>query len=124
MQYDATTFTGLAGEALEQFRLVKLSSGELVYADSTDTGVIGVTQKACADAERVSVKTILGNGTQLGVAAGTFSDSAALYLANDGKIDDSGTIIIGYALKAATTAGDVVPYIVSPWPELMLKADA
>ena len=107
---DGPVKTFLAGEALEAFRRVKLSSGKVVYADQADSNAyIGVTTEACADGAYVGVRLLNANGTQKCVAADTFTANAALYAANDGKVSDSSSgNRIGTSLEACTTAGDVV----------------
>lgn len=103
----------LAGEALEQYRQVKLHSTtyEVVYADAGEIG-IGFTQEAVADAAYVTVRPKSFAGTHLVTAADTFAWGATLYSAADGKVSDtvSGSPI-GFALEAATAAGDVVAAI-------------
>lgn len=107
---DGPVKTFLAGEALSAYRRVKLSSGEVVYADQSDSNAyIGVTTEACADGEYVGVRLLNANGTQKCVAADTFTANAALYAADDGKVSDSSSgNRIGTSLEACTTAGDVV----------------
>lgn len=103
-----------AGEALECNRLVKGSTGKAVYADAADTQFLGVTMSKVASGEVVAILPWNAAGTLPVTAAGTFVIGADMYLANDGKVDDSGTTKIGVAWKAATTAGDIVPIQMAP----------
>lgn len=103
-----------AGEALEAFRRVKYSSGTVVYADAGEYS-IGVTEHIIAIGLQVSVRLANAPGTRMCVAAGTFSQGAELYGADDGKVDDTaiGTVY-GTALEAATAADDeieVMPHV-------------
>jgi len=102
------TFT--AGEDLEAFRRVKLSSGEVVYADQIDSdGWIGVTQEKVSDGAMVTVR-LKGTGrTSKMVASEALSSGASLYAADDGKVADTASgNVIGVALEAATADGDVI----------------
>lgn len=112
--YTTGPLTITAGEALEANRLVKASTGTAVYADAADTEFLGVTLTKVASGDAVAIMPWNSAGTIDVTAAGTFAVSAALYLANDGKVDDSGTTKIGVAWQAATTAGDIVPMQMAP----------
>lgn len=103
------TFT--AGEALEAYRRVKYSSGTVMYADEGEYS-IGITEHSCSSGAHVSVRLANAQGTRKVTAAGTFSQGAALYAADDGKVDDAAVgTTIGTALEAATAAGDVIEMI-------------
>lgn len=120
--YDANTISAISGEALEMYRFVKFSSSTVVYADALDEDFIGVTLRKVGSGEYVPIKVINAAGTFPAVAAGTFSANAILYLADDGKVDDStggGSIKVGIAGKAATTAGDVVTVLLTPWSQIV-----
>ena len=103
--------TETAGEALAVYRLVKKngSADEFVYADA-DASPHGVVQKAVANGDPVCIR-LLGKGmTHKLVAAGAITAGAAIYPADDGKVDDasSGGRSIGIALEAAAAAGDII----------------
>lgn len=116
----ADTLTFEAGEALEANRLVKLSAGTAVYADAADgASVIGVTTAAAESAADVTVKRINGNGKFEVESADTFAVGAPVYVVDDGKVDDSGTTLIGIASEAAAVAGDLVDVIITPWPQAL-----
>ncbi len=101
--------TFLAGEALEAYRRVKLSAGEVVYADADAMG-LGITMRAAADGEQVTVKLWNHQGTRKVTAKSSFSAGATLYAADDGKVDDSPSsgAAICQALEAATADGDII----------------
>lgn len=102
------TFT--AGEDLEAWRRVKLSSGEVVYADQSDSDDwIGVTQGKVSDGDMVTVR-LKGTGrTFKMVASEALASGASLYAADDGKVADTASgNVIGVALEAATADGDVI----------------
>jgi hypothetical protein len=102
-----------AGEALNAFCRVKLSSGTIVYADDEDAA-IGVTQEACADGDRVAVKLIAGGvGTFKVRAADAISASAAVYAGDDGEVEGSGTVARGTALEESTAAHDIIECILT-----------
>ncbi len=79
--------TFVAGEALAANRRVKLSSGTVIYSDAGED-YIGVTQQAAASAAPVAVR-LIGEGSLAIECAGAVTAYAAVYGANDGKIDDT-----------------------------------
>jgi len=97
-----------AGEDLAAYRRVKLSGGEVVYADAGEE-FIGITQEAKLDGEQITVAMRSSGRTFKAVAAEAFAIDSVLYGAADGKVQDtvSGTAQ-GIALEAATAAGDIV----------------
>lgn len=103
--------TMTTGEAIEAFRRVKISGATVVYADAGEAG-IGIAQAYAASGAAVCIREHHHGGTFKGVAAGTFAVGATLYGAADGTLDD--TVVgspIGYALEAATAAGDIIEYV-------------
>lgn len=98
-----------AGAALSQYRRVRLSSGELAYAGASDQDSLGVLSRdTFASGDVVSVILRTAQGTVPMIAAGTFNAGVGLYAAADGKVDDSGTVLIGLSLEASTGDGDIV----------------
>jgi len=100
----------VAGEALEAFRRVKLSSSEVVYADQSDSdNYIGTTQEKVSDGDMVTVR-LKGTGrTSKMVASEAVAEGASLYAADDGKVSDTASgNVIGKALEASTADGDVI----------------
>jgi hypothetical protein len=103
-----------AGEALAQYRRVKIESGttedppEVVYADAGEAA-IGVTVDAAANGDLVAIVPVNMTGLQYVTAAGAFARGAALYADADGKV--STTVVgssVGTAFEAAGADGDVV----------------
>lgn len=115
---NAGPLTFYAGEALAQFRRVKIKSGtttnppEVEYADLNDRSV-GMTCAAAASGELVAVKTMTAPGNRVVTAAGAFAVGATVYGANDGKVDDVSTsaALLGTALEAAAADGDLVEIV-------------
>lgn len=103
------TFT--AGEALEAYRRVKLSSGsgtQVEYADAGDE-FIGITQEKVDSGDPVAVRLRSAGKSFLAVAAEAFAVGATLYGGDDGKVQDTASgNAQGTALEAATAAGDIV----------------
>lgn len=100
------TFT--AGEALEAFRRVKLSSGNVVYAGAGEE-FIGVTQDKVASGDPVNVALRASARTYKMVAAAAVTAGAVIYGAASGKVDDAASgVAQGTALEAATADLDVI----------------
>lgn len=104
-----------AGEALATNRLVKLSTGTVVYADS-DEAFIGSTQFACASGDVVTVRLKNVSGTVELVASEAAAAGATLYTANDGKVADTNPGGAGtaraIALEASTADGDLIECLI------------
>ena len=100
------TFT--AGEDLEAYRRVKLSSGAVVYADAGEE-FIGVTQEKVLNGDPVTIALRASDRTYKMVAAGAITAGNVFYGANDGKIQASASgTAQGTAIEAATADGDVI----------------
>ncbi len=97
-----------AGEALEAYRRVKLSSGNVVYAGAGEN-FIGVTAHKADNGAPVTVNFRSADRSYKMVAAAAVTAGAVIYGAASGKVDDaaSGTAQ-GTALEAATADGDVI----------------
>lgn len=107
-----TTYGGVkafvAGETLEIYRRVKLSSGsgtQVEYADADDLG-IGITEAAAASGENIGVKLWASEGTFQVEAAGAFTVGDELYGADDGKFDDATSGGPSMLIAAKTASGD------------------
>ena len=103
--------TETAGEALSVYRLVKKqgATDAVIYNDADDKPH-GVVESAAASGDPVCMR-LLGKGmTHKLVAAGAITAGAAIYPADDGKVDDasSGGRSIGIALEAAAASGDII----------------
>jgi hypothetical protein len=108
-QYNNQPKAFVAGEALAAYRRVKLSSGQVVYADA-DEKAIGVTLAAAASGAMVAVQMLVP--TVKCTASAAITADAAIYARADGKVDDagagSGSAAIGIALEAALADGDII----------------
>ena len=99
-----------AGEALEAFRRVKISSGTVIYADANEQH-IGVTVDVAASGAQVGVKLNSFPGTRKLTAAAAITAGAPVYGAADGKVNDAEAGLgprIGIALYAADGDGSLV----------------
>lgn len=100
------TFT--AGEALEAFRRVKLSSGNVVYAGAGEE-FIGVTQDKVASGDPVAVALRSASRSYKMTAAAAVTAGAVIYGAASGKVDDAASgVAQGIALEEATADGDII----------------
>lgn len=110
--YSEMNRTFVAGEDLLAFRQVKLSSGEVVYADAGEAG-IGYASTAVNDGQPVNVNLL--RPTVKVTAAGAITAGAAVYAAADGKVSASANgNALGLALQAAGADNDVIevlPYV-------------
>lgn len=98
----------VAGEDLEAYRRVKLSSGNVVYADAGEE-FIGVTSHKAVSTEQVTVNLRSASRTYKMVASGAITAGNTIYGANDGKVQASASgVAQGVALEAATADGDVI----------------
>ena len=114
---EARTKTFTAGEDLEAYRRVKLSStfDEVEYADAADFTFIGFTIASAKEGDKVAVSLGNATGTFLCEAYGANSAGAAVYPSNDGRVAATGSVpSIGRALSASTKTGDYIE--VMPWP--------
>ena len=97
-----------SGGALAIHRRVRLAAGVLAYCSSTDTDCIGTTHRpAGAAGEQTPVVLNSAQGTHYVTAAGAYAAGATLYAADNGKVDDSGTVQAGInQLDASAADGD------------------
>ena len=111
---DSPTFAGVCAAALtdKSFYAVKFdSSGKIALASTEGETVLGLIpaeegNKAAGDTIAVQIKDI-----GLMVASGSIAAGAEVMTDANGKAKTAtaGKFIIGYALKAATAAGQVIP---------------
>jgi len=111
-QTDGMRKTFTAGEALEPFRRVKISSAATSpktasYADAADQAV-AFTEAYVANGDNFAAKLVNGQGTVKAEATGAITGGNTVYAAADGKVASSGTVVVGQALETVTTAGDIV----------------
>lgn len=102
--------TFVAGEALAINRRVKLSAGNVVYAD-TDEGYIGITQAPAASGDPVTIRFRRSPGTFLMTASEAITANDPVYEDDDGKVAATGASLVGYAREAATADGDQIEII-------------
>lgn len=103
----------VAGEDLEPYRRVKLSSGAgdtVEYADQADAeNFIGFTQNKVKQGEYITVKLKTTGKTFKAVANEAFAAGATLYAGDDGKVSDTSSgNAIATALESADVDGNVV----------------
>jgi len=116
--------TFAAGEALAADRLVQLSGGSLVYADSNDEP-IGITANLAASGANVAITPINASGVVRVTASTSLSSGDAIYAANDGKVTPlAAGRRIGTALQAATADGQVIPAMINTFSgdELLISS--
>ncbi|MEM9065070.1 MAG: hypothetical protein AAGB51_06220 [Planctomycetota bacterium] len=102
-----------AGEALLQGQRIRLGPNKTaLLATDTDPGMGFVWENDLAVGDEVNSLPWTFESTVRARAAGAFLESAPLYLAASGLVDDvqanAGDPVIGYAVEASTGAGDVV----------------
>lgn len=109
-----TGFTA-SDSGVDQYLRVKLdsSTGKLVLAGNDAMGV-GVAEKKANESGLVTYWTFLEPGALCCVAAGAVTKYAPVYAAASGKVASSGTVIVGFALEAATSSGDIIAVL--PFP--------
>lgn len=110
MQNFSSCQTFIAGETLEAFRRVKLTSDKVVYADATEAA-IGVTQETGVLDREVAVRLLNDAGSfaiEVDEAVAAF---ATLYASADGFVSgtDAGTAVVsGIAKEASSASGDII----------------
>lgn len=111
----ALTAATASDSGVDQYLRVKLdsSTGKLVVAGN-DTMGVGVAIRKADPQGNVAYWTFLEAGALCCVAAGAVTKYASVYAAADGKVASSGTVIVGFALEAATASGDVIAVL--PFP--------
>lgn len=113
-QVECATRSFTAGAALSQYRRVRLDSGVLAYAGASDADCIGtLSRDTFAASEVVSVRLRNAEGTHRLIASGVIAAGAAVYAAANGKVADSGTVLVGEALTAAGADGDHIEVCLS-----------
>lgn len=98
----------VAGTDLEAYRRVKLSSGNVVYADAGEE-FIGVTARKALSGEFVAINLRSASRTYKMVANGAITAGVTIYGALGGKVSASASgVAQGTALEAATADGDII----------------
>ena len=94
--------------ALAEGLRVKLSAGYLVVAGAAEDELGTIEQRVLAGDTVAAVLPIDTPGVRHMVAAGAIAANATVYAAANGKIADSGTLIRGFAMEAASGDGSVI----------------
>jgi hypothetical protein len=99
-----------AGAAIGKHILVKLSSGKLAVAGSTEEPIGSLENESFADGDERAVRLRSCAGTMLCVAAGAIAEGAVVYCKANGKVDDvvDTDKRVGIALEAVTAANDLI----------------
>lgn len=97
-----------AGAAIAMYLRVKLSAGLLAKAGSTDHELGTLESASFASGDVRAVRLRSAQGTCKMVAAGAITAGNPVYAAANGKIDASGTVLLGIALEAAAADGDII----------------
>ncbi len=98
----------VAGTDLEAYRRVKLSSGNVVYADAGEE-FIGVTARKALSGEFVAINLRSASRTYKMVANGAITAGVTIYGALGGKVSASASgVAQGTALEAATADGGII----------------
>jgi hypothetical protein len=106
--------TFISGGVLEPYRLVRLSTGKLAYNGDANTDWLGSTLVKTPAADLLTDVTLRNaEGTIILTAAGSIAAGVSVYAAADGKVDDTGTVLIGQALQAAGADGDWIEVLPS-----------
>lgn len=97
-----------AGAAIGANLRVKLTSGKLAVAGTTDVELGTLEEASFADLDVRAVRLRTAQGTAKMVASEAISAGAAVYAAASGKVAATGTVRVGLALEAATANNDVI----------------
>lgn len=100
-----------ANAALDPYLRVKLSSGKLVVAGSTDAELGTTDGPALAADKRVAVVPRAAAGVRKMVASGVISQYAEVYTAAGGKVSATagvGSFSRGIAMESASGDGSVI----------------
>lgn len=121
-QFFETNLRGFtAGGALGQYlRVTGAASLSLAGASTVELGTLENATFASGDLGQVRLRT--ANGTAKMVAAGAITAGAPVYAAASGKIDASGTVLVGTALEAATADNDVIEVLRGPNTDLLANS--
>lgn len=111
----ALTAATASDSGVDQYLRVKLdsSTGKVALAGN-DTMGVGVAIRKADPSGNVAYWTFLEPGALCCVAAGAITKYAPVYAAASGKVASSGTVIVGFALEAATSSGDIIAVL--PFP--------
>ncbi len=108
---DVKTKTFVAGEAITQHAIVKLSAGEIFESDATNIPIGSANIAAFNSGELIPVDLLSGGGTIKCIAADAITQGAVVYNQANGEVDDSSAnsaLKVGIALDTATAANDII----------------
>ena len=94
-------FTGPSGEALAKDRLVKLSAGTWVYADTGDEALAITRNAVTAASKPVALTPINAGGVRKVTGSNAIAAGSVIYASNDGKVSDGA---VGRRLGVLLTA--------------------
>lgn len=108
----ALTTSCASDSGIDMYLRIKLdsSTGKAVLAGNDVTGA-GVAISKADSFGNFSFWTYNEAAALCHVAAGAVTKYAPVYAAASGKVASSGSVLIGFALEAATAAGDVIPVL-------------
>ncbi len=107
--------------ALARYRRVRFGTdGKLAYCAASDTDCIGVTQRDSVASGLLNLQPApvepTNNGQFCGLimtAVAAITAPAAVYAAANGKVDASGTVLVGLAISSSTADGDLLTVLPS-----------
>lgn len=115
-QVCADTISGVSGEALVKYRLLKLTGDRTFkYAQPGDVP-IGSNEAACAADADISIHLLGRLGSIELMADGAIAQNARVYVGLNGYVSAAAVgPCLGIALEAATAQGDVIEVLPQPW---------
>ena len=103
----------VAGGTISAYRRVKFSGTNVVHAGASDGGC-GTSIEAASANGFTAIKLDIHGGTHKLEASGAISAGKRVYAAASGKAAGSGTVLIGWALDAASADGDIIEFVPNP----------
>lgn len=114
---DGHVLDAVAGEAIERYKLVRLDGSTVRQVVKCRAGEvpIGVTRAAVASGGSIGVSLLHKPGTAVMIAESAITANSRVYTGYDGKVSANGLgKPLGYALSAASAAGDWVEVLIVP----------
>jgi putative N-acetylmannosamine-6-phosphate epimerase len=105
---EASVKTYTSGAALAQHLRVTYSSGKLGLADASTLEIGTMERPAYAADQDAPVRLRNAPGTCIMIANSAIALGAAVYAAAGGKVDNTGTVLLGYAESAAAADDDEI----------------
>ena len=104
-------YTAIAAAASDAFLRVYMSGGKATLAGAAQADCGTLADNVLTANDLCTIIPAQTDDVVYMVAGGTFAKYATLYAAAAGTVDDSGSIVIGMALEAATAIGDIVAVV-------------